>query len=113
MPPLDLKELEPPISKPLVQCDAESSLRHSRRRQPGPACRRMIGMTTVRQASRWLSLVIGVAILHGCSHSPSLVGTWSYDRTPAGADFGARFNPDGTYEEWFKGSKINNTSKGT
>ena len=74
----------------------------------------MIGMFNGRQAFRGLLLMISaVVILQGCSSNHSLIGTWSYDRTPKGADFGTRFRADGTYEEWFRGSRINVTGKGT
>lgn len=45
----------------------------------------------------------------------SLVGTWRPQLTGASAtaDVGIEFKADGTYKEWFHGSKVNNDSSGT
>jgi hypothetical protein len=55
------------------------------------------------------SLLVAV----GCSKPNSIVGTWGYDRSPAGIDAALQFNRDGTYREWFKGGSTNSHGEGT
>jgi hypothetical protein len=61
----------------------------------------------------WLTLPMLLTLLLGCSKpQSSIVGTWSFDHAPAGVDAATKFNADGTYEDWFRGTRINTTSKG-
>jgi len=68
----------------------------------------------------WHRWVLGVCVLAmlGCSKpSPSLVGTWSFDRAREGEDTATQFNADGTYKFWFRAPNgrhpVNVSSTGT
>ena len=59
-------------------------------------------------------LIVIVALAGGCGKSePSIIGTWKYDDAKSGADVGLRFDADGRFEYWFKGSRVNVQSSGT